>query len=435
MRVHGYTLPQVEIAGVQTRLYPHQAAMLNEWDSQNAFVLVTKTGSGKTRAVALPVLKRHEAAVFVYPTNALIADQARSVQQLMHDEGVTYREWTPGTANDKLGDEEYAVVQVNADTLEEFRKVWRMAHKGDALLRVLRQDKRKLVLVDPDVLYLIFALRYGRASAEAIGHLQAFTTVVFDEFHLYNGVELAHALFMIYLAQQMGTFKRVVLLSATPNPEVRPHLNALLKPREIDANVSIPCPVIGERTVAHDVELLPLPTGREEVVKTAGEKVLELVGELRQLQSNNTERNACGEYVPCVVILNSVVNAIALEDALAEAGIRHDDISPIRGLSARSTRDLRGKLLVVGTSAIEVGIDFQCDYLIFEAGDASSFMQRFGRLGRHRKGKAILLCHHREAEALQALGGEILAKRLSGKFQRYTHSTTREHGSFVRLVG
>lgn len=426
MIVRGYTLPLVELTGMQMRLYPHQAAMLSEWDSQSAFILVTKTGTGKTRAVALPVLKRHESAVFVYPTNALITDQARSVQQLMHDEGVTYREWTPRTANDKSGDEEYEVVQVNADTLEEFRRVWRMAHKGDALLRVLRQDKRKLVLVNPDILYLIFALRYGRTSAEAIGHLQAFKTVVFDEFHLYNGVELAHALFIIHLAQRMGTFKRVVLLSATPNAEVRPHLDALLKPREVCTNVDVPCPVTGERTVAHDVELLPLPISWGDVVQMAKEKVVELAHELRTLQSDNTEENVHGEYVPCVVILNSVVNAIALEDVIVEAGIPRRDISPIRGLSARSTRDLRGKLLAIGTSAIEVGIDFQCDYLIFEAGDASSFMQRLGRLGRHRKGKAILLCHHREADALQALGEEVSRETLEHQVSvMYPHQDAR----------
>lgn len=412
MKVRGYALPQVEIPGVRMRLYPHQATVLNEWDGQEAFVLVTKTGSGKTRAAALPVLKGHEAAVFVYPTNALIADQAASILQLMCGEGVTCREWTPETANLKMGNEEYALVQVTADTLEDFRKAWRMAHKGDALLRLLRQDKRRLILVNPDILYLIFALRYGRTSAEAIGHFQAYTTIVFDEFHLYNGVELAHALFMIHLARRMGTFKRVVLLSATPNPEVRPYLNVLLKPMEVDANVAVTAPIIGERTVAHDVELLALPTVRADAVETARGCVLELADELRKLQADNAEGNARGKYVPCVVILNSVVDAIALEDVLVEAGIPRDDMAPIRGLSARSTRNVCGKLLVIGTSAIEVGIDFEADYLIYEAGDAASFMQRFGRIGRHRKGRAILLCDYREAAALQTMSDEVSRDKL-----------------------
>lgn len=416
MRVQGYALPQVQVAGVRTRLYPHQAEMLNEWHSNSAFLLVTKTGSGKTRAVALPVLKNHESAVFVYPTNALIADQAQAIKKLMEDEGVTYREWTPDNANDKLGNEEYILVQVSAPMLEEFCKVWRMtrggkAQKGEALKRILSGDKRRIVLVNPDVLFLIFSLKY-RGAAESIGYLQNFATVVFDEFHLYNGVELAHALFMIHLARQMDTFKRVVLLSATPNKDVRPHLEALLKPMEINATASVPQPVIGERTVAHDVELMPLPSKRGDSVETARDRVLELLDELRQLQFANAEANVRGDYVPCVVILNSVVNAIALEDTLVVAGIARDAIAPIRGLSARSSRNLNGKLIVIGTSAIEVGIDFQADYLLFEAGDAASFMQRFGRIGRHRTGKAFLLCDYRESAALESMGTDIPRKTL-----------------------
>lgn len=407
MIVRGYALPQVTIDGVQTRLYPHQAAMLNEWNERDAFLLVTKTGSGKTRATALPVLKNHESAVFVYPTNALIQDQARAIRQLIEAEGVTFREWTPQNATDKFGTEEYILVQVNADVLTAFAKAWGMGEKqkGVALLRLLQQDKRKIVLMNPDILFLLYSLRY-RASQEALAHLQAYTTVVFDEFHLYSGVELAHALFLIHLARCTHAFPRVVLLSATPNAEVQTDLDRLLVPRRIDTSITVPQPVCGERAVAHDVALLPLPVGND-IVETARAKVMELTDELRRLRDANSEANAKGEYVPCVVILNSVVNAIALEDALVEAGFSRADIAPIRGLSARSSRDVRGKMLVIGTSAIEVGIDFQADYLIFEAGDAASLMQRFGRIGRHRKGTAFLLGDHRECKAVTSLGADI----------------------------
>jgi CRISPR-associated endonuclease/helicase Cas3 len=407
VRVSGYSLPQVEAPGVKMRLYAHQAAVLQGWDSTDAFLLVTKTGSGKTRAAALPVIRNRESAIFVYPTNALIVDQSRSIRQLMLEEGVTCTEWTPKNAREKLGSEEYALVQVSAAILEEFRKEWRLGSKGDALLRLLSHDKRKLVLINPDILFLIFELRYGRASAQAVGHLQAFTTAVFDEFHLYNGVELAHALFMMHLARRTGAFKRIVLLSATPSAEVRPYLDALIAPKEVTAEIDHLGPIVAERIVAHPVELLPLPVGAQDPVAAAAAKVLELVAELRQLQAENVEINGTGEYVPCVVIFNSVVNAIALEYALLAAGIEESDLASVRGLAARASRDVGGKLLVIGTSAIEVGIDFQVDHLLFDAGDAASFLQRFGRIGRHRPGKAWLLCDSREMAAMEALGAEI----------------------------
>ena len=246
MRIQGYSYEQVIVEGVTTRLYPHQAAMYNEWSNHTGFLLVTKTGSGKTRATALPVLKNHESAVFVYPTNALIQDQSRAIQQLMEDEGITYRERTPETANERVGTEEYEIVQISAPTLAAFAKAWGMGErqKGAALIRLIQQDKRKIVLINPDILYLLYSLRY-RSSQEVLAHFQAYQTIVFDEFHLYNGVELAHVLFLIFLAQRTGAFQRVVLLSATPNEEVKTYLDRLLNPLVIDANVNVPQPVCG----------------------------------------------------------------------------------------------------------------------------------------------------------------------------------------------
>ena len=409
MKIQGYSYKQVAVEDVSTRLYPHQAAMYNEWKNHTGFLLVTKTGSGKTRATALPVLKNHESAVFVYPTNALIQDQSRAIQQLMDDEEITYRERTPETANEKVGTEEYEIVQISAPTLAAFAKAWGMGdkQKGAALIRLIQQDKRKIVLINPDILYLLYSLRYP-GSQEVLSHFQAYKTIVFDEFHLYNGVELAHALFLIFLAQRMDAFQRVVLLSATPNEEIKTYLDRLLSPFVIDADVTVPQPICGERMVTHDVELnaLPVPVAAD-VTSTAQSKAIELQNELYQLQTENQEANNTGDYVPCVVILNSVVNAVALEDALVEAGIPRTEIAPIRGLSARSSRDVKGKMLVIGTAAIEVGIDFKTDYLIFEAGNQASFMQRFGRLGRHSIGQAFLLATPRECEAVKSLGDDI----------------------------
>ena len=39
--------------------------------------------------------------------------------------------------------------------------------------------------------------------------------------------------------------------------------------------------------------------------------------------------------------------------------------------------------ILVGTTTVDIGVDFHINYLIFEAFNAGSFLQRFGRLGRH----------------------------------------------------
>lgn len=409
MKIEGYQLPLHEYPGVSRTLYPHQAVMLDEWDRHDSFLLVTKTGSGKTAASALPVLlqaKLHreqpEGAVFVYPTNALIEDQERSIRNLIETEGMVTTSLTPENIRTKYGDEEIVLVRIDADRLEAFarsfgfRKPDGSLDKGRALAHVLKLDKPKIVLVNPDILYLIYALAY-RHSAESVALLQAYQTVVFDEFHLYGGVELAHALFLIHLARSLHTFKRVVLLSATPDTQTMEWIGRLLAPLVIDSTSVTVQPMSGSRLVAHDTDLLPIPRGQE-VVDTACSKLIELRDLLLERRAENKDM----DYVPGVVIVNSVVHAIELEDRLVMNGFSRNEIAPVRGLSARAVRDIRGKLLVVGTSAIEVGIDFKCDFLLFEAGDAASFMQRFGRVGRHQPGTAYLLESNRVVDAFRA---------------------------------
>jgi CRISPR-associated helicase Cas3 len=409
MKIEGYSLPLHEYPGVKRSLYPHQTVMADEWNKHDAFLLITKTGSGKTAASALPVLlqaksrqEQREGAVFVYPTNALIEDQERSIRKLIEAEGMIASSLTPDNVMDKYGDEEIVLVRIDADRLNSFAKTYGFKKhdgsldKGRALAQVLKLDKPKIVLINPDILYLIYALAY-RHSAESVALLQAYQTVVFDEFHMYGGVELAHALFLIHLARSLHTFKRVVLLSATPDAQTMEWINRLLAPLVIDSSTTTTRPLIGSRPVAHNVELLPMSRGRD-IVETAGAKI----GELRNSLLAKRVENPDEEYVPGVVILNSVVRAIELEDRLVEHGFSPDEIAPIRGLTSRAVRDIRGKTLVIGTSAIEVGIDFKCDFLLFEAGDSTSFMQRFGRVGRHQPGIAYLLESNRVSDALIA---------------------------------
>ncbi len=406
MQVDGYSLTLHTYPGVQRSLYPHQAAILDEWEKHEAFLLLTKTGSGKTAAAALPFLLRtknpdfREGVVFVYPTNALIEDQERSIRQLAEAEGIAIASLTPETAYAKYGTEQVVLVRVDAERLEAFaqaygfRKPDGSKDKGRALAEILRLDKPKIVLINPDILYLIYTLAY-RHSAESVATLQAYQTLVFDEFHLYGGVELAHALFLIHLAQALHTFKRVLLLSATPDTLTRAWLERLLEPYVIDTGTTTSRPMIGERQVAHPVNLQYVNRGTD-VVETAGRQILTLGEILHGLR----KQSADPEYIPGVVILNSVVNAIELEDWLVANGFAREEIASVRGMVSRAARDVRGKTLAVGTSAIEVGIDFKCDYLIFEAGDAAGFIQRFGRVGRHQPGTAYLLENSRVAEAL-----------------------------------
>ncbi len=392
-------LPLVQHPVIHQTLYPHQALMLDAWENYKKFLLVAKTGTGKTIAAILPVLKNRQRAICVYPTNELIRDQIRSVARIAEREGLKVSIQAPDTLPEEYASADVILVHIDAHALEAWCKKRKWREKWRALRELLETDKPKIVMTNPDILFLIFALRY---HAEPLATLPGYHALIVDEFHLYSGVELAHALFMLHLGRSLGAFDKIVLLSATPAPEVGKYLEQVLdNPLRIDTSVISTYPIVGERQAVHRVKVTPYLAGQD-AVETAVTLAKNLQDQIRRRRQDNP----APDYVPAVIVVNSVVNAIRLEDRLFEEGFQREEMAIIRGLSAREVRNTSGKLLAIGTSAIEVGIDFQCDYLIFEAGEASSFMQRFGRVGRHSPGMAYVLCPQNVLLGIRALSQE-----------------------------
>jgi CRISPR-associated helicase Cas3 len=379
--------------------------MWEAWEKDPTMLLAAKTGTGKTRAAMLPVLKRHEWAVAVYPTNELVKDQVRAVAKFAGEEGLNALilvpdAWTLPDRADRYSRANHILVPVDGALLDRWQEVMHCKSRGETLRRLLDPDKPKIVFTNPDILFLILGLKYHAEPFEA---LRRYETLIVDEFHLYQGVELAHALVMVALARGFGIFRRLVLLSATPHPEVRALLEQAITPIMIDAQTENHQPSGRWRTAVHGVELTPIQVSGGDPVDSLLPQIVALKPDLERLR----DETRGDDYLPAVVIVNSVLSAIRLEDSLVAAGFPRDSLAIIRGLSHRAIRETKGKLLALGTSAIEVGVDFRCDYLLFEALEAASFLQRFGRVGRHRPGKAIALVPLNAYQGMSSLPPEI----------------------------
>lgn len=407
------THPDCEAARAGWHPYIHQAVLFDEWNRHDAFLLTTKTGSGKTQAAALPVIANRESAFFVYPTNALIEDQQRSILNLAEGLGWTPYVYQTGEEFDRMAFNraDVLLVRVDAENLEHLRHLSRFRTKGQTLLDILNLGGPTIVLTNPDTLFLILALRYGEGMS-IFSSLSQYSSLVVDEFHLYGGVELAHLLFMLHYCRANAFFGgRVLLLSATPDEKLDKLLDAVFAPYRVSGENDVLHPFMDERTVAHPVDLVPLSTGGDPV-ETALIQFEKLRPDLERLFAEIS----ADDYAPLVMIFNSVMAAMYAADLLRERfNLHSDQIGEYRGLMDRSLRSFKNKLVIVGTSAIEVGVDFKCRYLIFEAGDAASFMQRFGRIGRHEDGTAYLLAPPNVLNDAQSVSMRLTRDELESK--------------------
>ena len=113
---------------------------------------------------------------------------------------------------------------------------------------------------------------------------------------------------------------------------------------------------------------------------------------LSDANPSSRSRAKCGERtVPALVFVNSVVQAVRIEQALLARGWTEAEVGSVRGLMSQKERSWQGKTVVIATAAAEVGIDFDCRLLVTEATELGSFVQRLGRSGRHTESEVVLV--------------------------------------------
>lgn len=333
--------------------------------------LVTPTGSGKTLASYAYSIRAGIPALGVYPTNELIRDQEKSLapeyQRVLHRE-----DW---------------VLRIDSHTLDEWGLDIEETRHASTLETLL--NWRYPILTNPDILFYILFGRYPDISGQRqrlfslVGN--NYRLIIFDEFHLYNVKQMADVAFMIGALQAINPNKARVYIfaSATPELAIVPWLRKQLGLR-IETVTTKPSNDSLARYIAQPVKLTVLSAdlGRWQGAQT-------LVDNLTLLDTFLAHH----PQARVVTILEAVAGAINIAQIFRE---RYSDksVGEVHGFSSDSEREKAlQQMITVGTSTIEVGIDFKDDTgkdaLIFEAHTSSRFLQRFGRLARHAKNTAI----------------------------------------------
>lgn len=380
--VPGLMLEQSQVSQGSLRLRGFQADALRVITSHERCLLEVHagTGMGKTAVAVLAALENNpKTAIMVYPTNELIRNQAQSIRKTC----------------ERIGLNDPQIVTVYSSELWKLMTEEDYSTKGYALRDKLyppRFGQAKFVLTNPDTLHLILRLRYGgkarygRGAAEVLKHLPTYSTLVIDEFHYYERRELSSIYFDLALARYFGAFERILLMTATPNTRIAERLDLLAEVSDMDRpDAVIAVPTDHGDQVAHEIEFTVIPA-EDSGLDSMEDFLVANAETFRDLRRENPQ----SDFIPACVILNSVIDARSLTERLL-GSFTMKEVRESHGLIPQQERKNReGVLILVGTSSIEVGIDFDTTFLLFEGSSAPSAIQRLGRVGRHRSGKAMI---------------------------------------------
>jgi CRISPR-associated endonuclease/helicase Cas3 len=348
--------------------YQHQMETYHALTSGNADLIFNTaiTGDGKSLAGQLPVLLQGwESPLFaMYPTNELARDQQSQIRE-------SQKKWQTRLQVDRL----------NSGRLDEIMTSGDYAQRGEALMSVLRN--RDIVLTNPDIFHLImqqFYVRPDDAPDRIIGPMVTrFRQFTFDEFHIFNTPQVISVLnALLFIHEISGILPhKFLFLSATPGDLMLEYLDRSgLEVKEINGeylHTASPPNSDKWRRILHGSEI-HFGSGR---VEAWVEEHLE--DSLLPFFAQRTPR-AKG-----AVIVNSVAAAHRLLKKIRPPFAEHGlTAMPNTGLTSQERRDRSYDAdLLIGTSTVDVGVDFQINFLLFESRDAGSFLQRLGRLGRH----------------------------------------------------
>jgi len=371
--------PKDILGDIRLRLYQSQ---LRRCD-RSRVLLEAPTSSGKTLAYLVRAIEargiepRYRTTIIIYPTNALAWDQASSLRTLItqkigkkvnltveHDESDKDVRWRTEDPNADVD-----LYVLNGETLAALSQESK-GSEGRAIIGQLRrnQAEARIILTNPEVLYYLFLYKFAKMEdlMDLVFQTKTPNLLVFDEFHLYHGYSLATITYM--LAYMKGLFDQIIFSSATPI--------------EVKSIIHEGYQTISARPSAEgDTVRYPMELDIEGAKGILGsDDILNIKGLVDKYYEESKDR---AQTVKVLVILSSVMTCLRLQEILEKA--YPNEVAAIHGLVPPSSRPRdrsEFKPIVIGTSAIEVGVDFDISSLIIEAHDSSTFVQRLGRGAR-----------------------------------------------------
>lgn len=359
----------------------HQAETFQALNNPNLDVIfnTAMTGDGKSLAAYLRAMTGKHYTLAMYPTNELARDQERQVQDY---KGKFQPKYNP------------QIYRLTGATLEDFVETNQLPSKQQGIID--RSDNSEILLTNPDIFHYIHDFRYLRRNpknprqgdnADKLFRRvdELYKLFVFDEFHIFSSPQVASVFNAMLLMKHTGYQGKFLFLSATPSKSLQEFLSRSgfvcqeINPVEEDAYCFTEQEEGAWRQISQPISLA-FPHDLQPNARSGYDWIVE--------NAQSIILNFFLDYPGSkgAIILNSIASVYKLLDKLQPLFQQHNRTvlsnTSLTGESERA-RSILGADLLIGTSTIDVGVDFKINFLIFEAADAGNFIQRFGRLGRH----------------------------------------------------
>lgn len=351
------------------------------------------TGGGKTMFWEDGSIRHRKDTLVMYPTNALTADQVKSIS---NDISEVYN-----------AEDDVAIIMITAPELEKERKKrdGEVGGNGELISTLIREKKREydsvIAFTNPDIFTNMRHNNYKASLANRVSEI--FERVVVDEFHV---ADTAGKTTILNLVRQLWNNEdtrtdEVIFLTATPDRRIKQMLNEddvyEVYSKEQEADLSNVKNDENYNAIQPPVDI-EFRRGRTFQV---GSQLLSdkwrqgLLDFIRQDQRT-------------IIMLDSKKEVNKVSNFLSQALDEYESIkidgNTKKGLKSKIQRfnDESTKSVITSNSAVEVGIDFETDQIIFSGMKNSRFLQRLGRLrNREDKRKAIAYVPANVYEALE----------------------------------
>lgn len=322
------------------RVTPMQLAAREKYRARESFILTAPTSSGKTVAATAPIFESGRRAVFVYPYRALLYDQASELLRIASCFG--------------YGPQDFGYLYGGVTGAELARQI---------------NVRRRFVLATPDKLVSLFlGERTGVMAATA---LLASADFFFDEIHGYNVMMRRSLIYFLrsvrlyYERQRIAERPTFIFASATTPADLL---------AEFEENLGIgPQDIITGPSFTGDAEVEVLVPRSSQ---TYGK---------HPIAEDMVQR---GHATDTIVVVQNPFDAwmIANSAILDRSGLlfvgQDKQAERERQTHLKAFMESPSRYALIGSSAIEAGVDASARHLYLEESTGSSTAQGFGRVAR-----------------------------------------------------